>query len=148
MTTVKLRASCTDAPLVEASLAAVQLSGTLATLLAERGDPDGEIHIHNVKHATLVKAMAYCEYHAHHGDADSGTWDAAYCPVDQVALFDLILAAHNLDIKGLLKLTCETVAGMIRGKTPEEIRRLFSITNDFTPAEEEAVRRENAWCEM
>ena len=25
---------------------------------------------------------------------------------------------------------------MIKGKTPEEIRKLFNITNDFTPEEE------------
>ena len=31
------------------------------------------------------------------------------------------------------------------GKTPEEIRRIFNIKNDFTPEEEEEVRRENQW---
>jgi hypothetical protein len=29
------------------------------------------------------------------------------------------------------------------GKTPEEIRKTFNIKNDFTPEEEEEVRREN-----
>ena len=29
---------------------------------------------------------------------------------------------------------------MIKGKTPEEIRKTFNIKNDFTPAEEEQVR--------
>ena len=30
-------------------------------------------------------------------------------------------------------------------KTPEEIRLRFNIPNDFTPEEEEEVRKENAW---
>jgi S-phase kinase-associated protein 1 len=35
---------------------------------------------------------------------------------------------------------------MIKGKSPEEIRKTFNITNDFTP-EEEQIRRENEWAE-
>ncbi|CAI8588554.1 unnamed protein product [Vicia faba] len=54
-------------------------------------------------------------------------------------------AANYLNIKNLLDLTCQTVADMIKGKTPEEIRRTFNIKNDFTPEEEEEVRRENQW---
>ena len=40
----------------------------------------------------------------------------------------------------MLDVTCKTVANMIKGKTPEEIRKTFNIKNDFTPAEEEQVR--------
>ena len=41
----------------------------------------------------------------------------------------------------------DQVADEIKGKTPEEIRIRFNIKNDFTPEEEEEVKRENAWCE-
>ena len=44
-----------------------------------------------------------------------------------------------LSLQGLLDVTCKTVANMIKGKTPEEIRKTFNIKNDFTPAEEEQV---------
>ena len=52
-----------------------------------------------------------------------------------------------LSYQGLLDVTCKTVANMIKGKTPEEIRKTFNIKNDFTPEEEEQVRKENEWCE-
>ncbi|VAH53405.1 unnamed protein product [Triticum turgidum subsp. durum] len=76
---------------------------------------------------------------------DMKSWDAEFIKVDQATLFDLILAANYLDIKGLLDLTCQTVADMIKGKTPEEIRKTFNIKNDFTPEEEAEIRRENQW---
>ena len=78
---------------------------------------------------------------------DIAEWDAEFCKVDQGTLFELILAANYLDIKVLLDLTCKTVANMIKGKTPEEIRKTFNIKNDFTPEEEETVRKENEWVE-
>jgi len=59
--------------------------------------------------------------------------------------FWLLQAWDYLNIKDLLDLTCQTVADMIKNKTPEEIRRTFNIKNDFTPEEEEEVRRENQW---
>merc|ERR1711916_37476 len=73
--------------------------------------------------------------------------DLAFTKIDQGTLFELILAANYLDLKPLLDLTCKTVANMIKGKKPEEIRKTFNIKNDFTPEEEEQVKRENEWCE-
>ena len=78
---------------------------------------------------------------------DISSWDMDFLKVDQVTLFELILAANYLDIKGLLDVGCKTVANMIKGKSPEEIRKTFNIKNDFTPAEEEQIRKENEWCE-
>ena len=82
-----------------------------------------------------------------HRTDDIIEWDSEFCKVDQGTLFELILAANYLDIKALLDLTCKTVANMIKGKTPEEIRKTFNIKNDFSPEEEEQVRKENEWVE-
>ncbi|KAL6211982.1 hypothetical protein ACLB2K_017205 [Fragaria x ananassa] len=65
-------------------------------------------------------------------------------PIFKSASFD-IRAANFLDIKGLLDLTAQAVADMIKGKNAEEIREQFNIKNDYTPEEEEEVRRENQW---
>jgi S-phase kinase-associated protein 1 len=100
----------------------------------------------------LIKVIEYCKYH-HNADNTSlpedekNSWDKDFVKVDDETLFNLILAANYLDIKSLLDLTCKTVADEIKGKTPEEIRTRFNIKNDFTPEEEEEVKRENAWCE-
>lgn len=57
------------------------------------------------------------------------------------------LSSFSLHSELRLDLTCKSVAEMIKGKTPEEIRKHFNIKNDFTKEEEEQVRRENEWCE-
>jgi S-phase kinase-associated protein 1 len=61
-------------------------------------------------------------------------------------LFDVILAANYLDCYPLLDCGCQRVADMIKGKTPEEIRETFGLENDFSPEEEEQIRKENEWC--
>jgi S-phase kinase-associated protein 1 len=81
------------------------------------------------------------------GTDDISPWDQTFITVDKELLFDLILAANYLDIKGLLDLGCKTVANMIKGKTPQQIREELGIENDFTPEEEEQIRKENEWCE-
>merc|ERR1712183_809528 len=44
---------------------------------------------------------------------DISAWDSEFLKLDQGILFELILAANYLDIKGLLDVTCKTVANMI-----------------------------------
>lgn len=72
---------------------------------------------------------------------DISDWDKEFMKMDQETLFEIILAANYLDIKGLLDLGCKTVANMIKGKSVEEIRKTFNIVNDFTPEEEELIRK-------
>lgn len=60
-------------------------------------------------------------------------------------ILHLILAANYLNFEGLLNLASQTVADYIKDKQPEEVRKIFNIENDFTPEEEEEIRKENAW---
>jgi hypothetical protein len=65
----------------------------------------------------------------------------------QGAVFDCIMLSYFLNIQPVVDDCCQHVASMIKGKTPEELRKTFNIKNDFTPEEEEQIRRENEWCE-
>jgi S-phase kinase-associated protein 1 len=47
-----------------------------------------------------------------------------------------------MNIKPLLHLCCAKTASLMKGKTPDQIRTTFNIRNDYTPAEEEEVRKE------
>ncbi|RXK41985.1 E3 ubiquitin ligase complex SCF subunit sconC [Tremella mesenterica] len=139
----------------------IQRSAMIKAMLEDLGEQEGQvIPLPNVSSSVLTKVLEYCEHHkneplpvADANDVDDarrrtseiGDWDANQ--VDQEMLFEIILAANYLDIKPLLDVGCKTVANMIKGKTPEEIRKLFNITNDFTPEEEEQIRKENEWAE-
>ncbi|KAG9240124.1 Skp1 family, dimerization domain-containing protein [Calycina marina] len=118
------------------------------------------VPIPNVNAQVLKKVIEWCTHHradpatAADDDSDSrkkttdiDEWDQKFMQVDQEMLFEIILASNYLDIKPLLDVGCKTVANMIKGKSPEEIRKTFNITNDFTPEEEEQIRRENEWAE-
>ncbi|KAK4562240.1 hypothetical protein RGQ29_004915 [Quercus rubra] len=124
---------------------------------------DSAIPLPNVASQTLSRVIEYCKKHVEAAsesevatyysyDKTSNNsltaWDDEFVKdikVDQNILFDLILAANFLNIKGLLDLTCKTVADMMTGKSLPEIRKMFHIINDYTPEEEEQVRKENQW---
>jgi S-phase kinase-associated protein 1 len=143
------------------SVESIMMSETIKNMLEDLGMKDGkvsdstevpQIPLSNVKSHILDKIITYCNYHVENKtqttkDSDILPWDSEFCKVDQETLFELILAANYLNIQPLLDLTCKTVANMIKGKSPEEIRKTFNIKNDFTPEEEEKVRKENEWCE-
>ncbi len=141
-----------------------KMSETIKNLLQDVEDANEPIPLPNVNSRTLQRVLTYCKHYynpnvvvkpATEGEQapeekridDICPWDLEFCKMDQPELFELILGANYLDIKDLLDVTCKTVANMIKGKTPEEIRKTFNIPNDFTPEEEEQIRKENEWAE-
>uniref|UniRef100_A0ACD5XK66 Uncharacterized protein n=1 Tax=Avena sativa TaxID=4498 RepID=A0ACD5XK66_AVESA len=125
---------------------AAALSQTIKHMIEEDYVENG-VPLPNVNSNILAKVIEYCNKHvaAAGQQEDLKVFDADFIKVDQATLFDIILAANYLDIKGLLDLSCQTVADIIKGKTPEEIREYFNIVNDFTPEEEAEIRKENQW---
>jgi len=160
MATNNVKLESSDEQVFEVPRNIAEMSVTVKHMLEDIDTSETEtpIPLPNVTGKILSKVSDYCKYHNEHPDApsdekkdekrpdDNIPWDKEFCDVDQPTLFELILAANYLDIKPLLDLTCKTVANMIKGKTPEEIRKTFNIKNDFTPEEEEQIRKENEWC--
>ena len=129
-------------------------SATIKNMVDDTG-LDAPVPLPSVDKTTLVKVIEYCKYHDQ-ADTDQkpederAAWDKDFLKTRLASdeqLFSMILASNYMDIKSLLDLTCKAVADEIKGKTPDQIRTRFNIKNDFTPEEEEEVRRENAWCE-
>ncbi|KAJ8299637.1 hypothetical protein KUTeg_023697 [Tegillarca granosa] len=152
MPQIKLQSS--DGESFEIDLEVARQSVTIKTMLEDLGwdeSDDDPVPLPNVNAAILKKVVQWATFHKDDPPPpeddenkekrtdDICTWDAEFLKVDQGTLFELILAANYLDIKGLLDVTCKTVANMIKGKSPEEIRKTFNIKNDFTPAEEEQM---------
>ncbi|TDZ37124.1 E3 ubiquitin ligase complex SCF subunit scon-3 [Colletotrichum sidae] len=153
-----------DSILIAVDRVVAERSILLKNMLDDLGDgqisQENPIPIPNVNEAVLRKVIEWCDHHRsdpiqtndEENDARKKTteieeWDQKFMQVDQEMLFEIILASNYLDIKPLLDVGCKTVANMIKGKSPEEIRKTFNITNDFTPEEEEQIRRENEWAE-
>ena len=55
------------------------------------------------------------------------------------------MAANYLNIENLQTDCCKYIAYQMKGKTPEEIREIFGLENDFTPEEEEEIKKEHQW---
>ncbi|KAF7058378.1 hypothetical protein CFC21_065450 [Triticum aestivum] len=136
-----------------------KMSQTIKHMI-EDGCADNGIPLPNVPAKTLSKVIEYCNKHVvaaaaaaddDNNNASAGakedlkSFDAKFIAVDQATLFDLILAANYLDVKGLLDLSCQTAADMVKGQPVEGIRKMFNLENDFTPEEEAEIRRENPW---
>lgn len=116
--------------------------------MIEDGCADAEIPLPNVTGGILAKVIEYLDFH-HGRDRKRSTelksFDSAFVKVDKDTLFDLIMAANYLDIKSMLDLTCQAAADMIKNKSPRQIRNIFNLEYDFTPEEEEELRRESEW---
>ncbi|KAF8595020.1 S-phase kinase-associated protein 1A-like protein [Ceratobasidium sp. AG-I] len=125
--------------------------------------PSEPIPLANVSSKVLKKVLEYLEHHRNDplptsegSDAEfsrrplvpkTSEWDERFIQVDQETLFEIILAANYLEIKPLLDLGTRRVADMIKGQTPEEIRKMFNIVNEFTPEEEAQIQKEREWAE-
>lgn len=147
-----------DGEKLRISAKAAQRSQLVKGIIEDYPD-DAEVPLTNVKSNVLKKIKDYLEHYADSEPREVerplvsqnyqecvDSWDFEYINVDLDLVFEIILAANYMDIKSLLELASSKVASIIKGKSPEEIRKTFNIQNDFTPEEEQQIREENQWC--
>ncbi|KAJ9190153.1 hypothetical protein P3X46_001381 [Hevea brasiliensis] len=156
---MKITLKCSDGHIFEVEQKVLFECRTIKHMIDD-GCADSAIPLPNVTGKIMAKVIEYCKKHMEaaaeirdmnffsNDFRDLKNWDDAFVKEvmeNQDILFDLIMAANYLDIKNLLDLLCKGIADMMRGKTPEQIRQIFHIKNDYTPYEEAEVRRENQW---
>jgi S-phase kinase-associated protein 1 len=139
-------------------LAHARMSGTIANMLDDIGDNvDSDIPIPNIKGLIMKKVVEFCQ---HHPDTPLNPtdeqqlemrtkplegWDQDFVRVPLATLFEMILAANFLDLKPMLDVTCKAVSEMIKGKSPEDIKKIFGVEGDFTQEEKDQVLLDNPW---
>lgn len=129
---VQLRSS--DGQIFEVDKSVAFESITIMNMFEDMGDTRAPIPLPNVTGFILAMVVEYCKYHVEAVEASKPAdvvqaWDAEFMRVDNVTIFELILAANYLNIKSLKDLGGKTLADMIKGKTPAEIRETFGISN-------------------
>ncbi|EYU37961.1 hypothetical protein ABFS82_02G007400 [Erythranthe guttata] len=153
----KIVVKSSDGDIFEMDEAVASNSLTIKNMI-EDGCADDVIPLPNVNTPILAMIIQYCKHHTE-AAADKGAaaaakkvsedslidFDTEFMDVEQCTRFDLLLAANYLNIKSLMDLICETVAGTMKGKSPVELREMFNIENDFTPEEEEKFRKDRDW---
>ncbi|XP_031635041.1 S-phase kinase-associated protein 1-like [Contarinia nasturtii] len=153
----KITFQSSDGEKFEVDIEVAKMSNTIKIMLDECGIEAGDgaiLPVPQVNADILNRVLKWSEHHKGEtiptdADDDNGAsnnpiseWDTEFLKIDQGTLFELIMAANYLDIKGLMDVTCTTVANMMKGKTPEEIRKTFNIINDLpeVPTEQEAAQ--------
>ena len=148
--------------------AATDMSALLKDMLADQATGEEVvIPCSNVPARALKYVIQYIEHHYNNkaepfekplkGKIEEviSEWDKTFLYTDLVKngkeeehdlLVEVIFAANFLSIKDLIELGCGCAASMIKGKTPEQIRALFQIENDFTPEQEEKIKQQNREC--
>ncbi len=147
-----------DGDKVQISEKAARRSQLIKGIIDDYPD-DPEVPLHNVKSDILQKIVLYLENYkdtepkeiekplpTNNFNECVEAWDYQFIDLELDVIFQIILAANYMDIKPLMELASSKVASIIKGKSPEDIRKTFNIQNDFTPEEEAQLIEENQWC--
>jgi S-phase kinase-associated protein 1 len=157
---VKCQLQCMSGKVFTVEKEVIEKSIIIKDMLADLGigedtsvEVDEEIiPLPSISEKSMEKVIDWCEHHKADPppaedeedfifNEEIGDWDKEFLKMDDGTLFDLILAANYLDIKGLLDVTTTHVAQIIvECRTPEKIRERFNIKNDLTPEDLEQIK--------
>merc|ERR1712034_266922 len=106
---------------------------------------DREVTVKKVDGDTLTLICEYLKYHNGKAIAEiakpirsvkmekivEDAWDAEFINKQtKKVIFQIILGANYMDIKSLLHLGCAKIATLIKGKSPEEIKKILGDDGD------------------
>jgi len=148
-----------DGPSVSVNARLQGLSSLLQRLTAD-SSPQSPISLPNISSAVLYKIVEYYEHHHYTTpppikkplasdrieEAVTDPWDAPFINgMSEELLVDVIMACNDLGLYGLFDLSCAKSATFFKGKSVEELKHKYHITEDLTPEMEEKILRENPW---
>ncbi|CAA90636.1 Skp1-related protein [Caenorhabditis elegans] len=97
-------------------------------------------------HSSIVQAVIEWLYHYQDNPLarrdskiryhDFSEWDKQFFNVESGVLFALLNASHALGVEDLMNMGCAAAAELIRGKSTEEIRKIYGIRSDEEQMEE------------
>jgi S-phase kinase-associated protein 1 len=131
-----------------------KLSKFLTTMLEDCDDTEIPLEVDT---DVLTKIVEYMKYHGEFEvpeidksspdklDKKVPEWDFEYInslDVKDLKKLMVCVSTDCLHIPGIFDLCLAKVDDMITGKSPEEIREMFNIKNDWGPGEEESARKE------
>ena len=118
-------------------------------------DDEVDISLNIVDSKTLEKIIQYCKHRYENGQYEIEQpltssvmsevvpeWYANFIDIDHKEIFDILNTAVYMLIDTLVDLCCAKISSMIRGKDPEEIRKIFNITDDFSLEEKKKFKLE------
>merc|ERR1711964_709720 len=110
-----------------------KVSGPILNLIVDYlKHHDGKVPAEIKKPIKSVKMEKICE----------DPWDAEYINKQtKKDIFQIILGANYMDIKSLLHLGCAKIATLIKGKSPEEIKKVLADDEDAGDAQVNSRRR-------
>jgi hypothetical protein len=118
---------------------AIEKSELIGGLLAVVEDASQPLEIPDVESTYMDKVINWLEFHKTYYYLTDV--DAKVCQYREdffrdhtlEEVTDIIMLADTLQLPGLVDDGCRHVAGLMRGKSPAQIRTMFKMTNDWDP---------------